>query len=234
MRTVAAAGILVAMVGCGGHGTSGGNGGGAGTAVAASGSGGAVGVGGGGAGHEATGGNTGGLPACALTTRPQDPTDASVSALSGTCNTIVITTNGVAGELVGSTDGGVVLDGGATVTPAGGTIQDGDYDLIRWQNLGGGGLTYRTLRVFDGGTYIEWAFHQMDATYDGGFQNLKFNTTPTTTGHTMTYSYSCGGDVGIHSFEYTADGNDLLLFDTGGRDQGAVDSLDTYRRTCGR
>jgi len=127
-----------------------------------------------------------------------------------------------------------VLDGGVKVTPAGGTIQDGDYDLIRWQNLNGGGLTYRTLRVFDGGTYIEWAFHQMDATYDGGFQNLKFNTTPTTTGHTMTYAYSCGSDVGIRGFEYTADGNDLLLFDTSAGYQGAVDSVDTYRRTCGR
>ena len=223
---MAAAGLLLAVVGCGGQGAAGGTGGGAGTAAATGGSGGT-------AGSNASGGNSGNLPACAITTRPSDPTGGNVSSLSGTCNTIVVSTNGVVAETVGSTDGGIVLNGGATVTPAGGTIQDGDYDMIRWQNLGGGGLTYRTIRVFDGGAYIEWAFHQMDATYDGGFLNLKFDTTTTIAGDTMTYTYPCGGDVGIRDFNYTAADNALLLFDTEGVG-GSVDSVDTYQRTCAR
>jgi hypothetical protein len=230
MRAVAATtGVWLALLGCGGQGAVGGTGGGAGTAAATGGSGGTAGSG----GRGATGGNTGTLPACAIATQPSDPAGASVSSLSETCNTIVITTNGIVAEAVGSTDGGLVLDGGATLTPAGGTIQNGDYDLIVWQNIGGGGLTYRTLRVFGGGTYIEWAFHQMDTTYDGGFRNLKFNTTAAIAGDTMTYTYPCGGDVGIHDFDYTASGNDLLLFDTRGYN-GSIDSADTYRRTCAR
>ena len=187
----------------------------------------------GGGSGEAGGGSAGSLPACPITAQPNDPIGAYISALSGTCNTIVVSTNGVVAELVGGTDAGIVLDGGASVTPAGGAIQDGDYQLICWQNIGGQGLSYRTLRVFAGGAYIEWDFHQMNADYDGGFQNLKFNTTATIVGDTMTYTYPCGGDVGIHDFEYTAEGNDLLLFDTRGSDD-SVDSMDTYQRTCSR
>jgi hypothetical protein len=235
MRAWAAtAGILCALAGCGGQGAGGGTGGGAGTGIAPGGSGGklgTIGADGGGAGR---GGSTGGsLPACAITTRPNDPTAATISALSGTCNTIVVTADGVTGELVVAVDGGVEVDGGAKVTPAGGTIRDGDYDLIRWQNIGGGGLSYRTLRVFDGGAYIEWNFHQADSTYDGGFQNLKFDTNVTMTAETMTFAYTCGGDVGIPDFGYSATGNDLLLFDTVGF-YGLVDSVDTYQRTCAR
>ena len=227
-----AAGLWLALVGCGGQAASSGTGGGAGTAAAMGGSGGTAGRTG--AGGNASGGNSGNLPACAITTRPSDPSGSTISALSGTCNTIVVTTNGVVAEQVGGTDGGLVLDGGATLRPSGGTIQDGDYDLIRWQNLSGGGLTYRSLRVFDGGTSIEWAFHQMDATYDGGYQNLKFDTTATLAGNTMTYSYLCGVDVGIPDFDYTAAGDDLLLlFDTRGN-HDELDSVDTYRRTCAR
>jgi hypothetical protein len=213
----------MALVGCGGQSAATGSGGGAGTSTATGGSGGAAGGKGGGA-----------LPACAIATRPSDPAGSTISSLSGTCNTIDVTTNGVVAEQVGGTDAGIVLDSGATVTPAGGTIQDGDYDMIRWQNTGGEGLTYRTIRVFDGGTSIEWAFHQMNADYDGGFQNLKFDTTSTPTGSSMTYTYLCGIDVGIRDFDYTAAGDDLLLlFDTAGH-YGSIDSVDTYRRTCAR
>ena len=223
---MAAAGLLLALVGCGGHGTSSGTGGGAGIAAATGGAGGSAGGFGG-------GGNGGNLPACAITTRPSDPASGTVSSLSETCNTIVVSTNGVVAELIASTDGGIVLDGGAIVTPAGGTIQDGDYDMIRWQVLLGTGLTYRTIRVFDGGTYIEWAYHQMDAILDGGFENVKFDTTVATEGDKLFYTYPCGGDIGIRDFGYTAAGNDLVLFDGGG-DYGSIDSVDTYRRTCAR
>ena len=219
--------LLLALVGCGGQGGASGSGGSAGTAAA---SGGASGT----AGGNASGGSQGNLPTCAITTRPNDPVGTNISSLGETCNTITVTTNGVVAELAGGTDGGLVLDGGAIVTPAGGTIQDGDYELIRWQNTGGVGLSYRTIRVFGGGDYIEWAFHQMDATYDGGFQNLKFDTNVTTTASTMTYSYPCGGDVGIRDFGYTAAGNDLLLLFDNRNGQPAFDSVDTYRRTCAR
>ena len=227
--------MVLALIGCGGQGGAGATGG-AGGAVATGGRGGVAGGSGGqGAvgGDHGAGGNTGSLPTCAITTRPADPSGASISSQGGTCNTIVITTNGIVSEMVGGTDGGLVLDGGATVTPAGGTIRDGDYDLVRWQNLAGGGLTYRTIRVFDGGAYIEWAFHQMEAGYDGGFQNLKFDTTATIAGAKMTYAFPCGRDVGIFDFDYTASGDDLLLFDTRGTG-GSIDSVDTYQRTCAR
>ena len=227
----ATVGAWLVLVGCGGNGASGGAGGGAGTASGAGGSkgtGGAIGVG----GRGATGGDGGGLPACAITTRPDDPNaDAgNVSAESGTCNTIVVTTSGVAAESVLAADAGILLDGGTVETPAGGTIQDGDYDLIRWQEVYPGGVTYRTIRVFGGGTYIEWAVHQMDGTTDGGFENLKWDTTGTLTGSTMNLTFPCGYDLRV-GYDYSVVGNDLLLFDTR---NGSVDALDTYRRTCAR
>jgi hypothetical protein len=130
---------------------------------------------------------------------------------------------------------GVVEDGGVQVQPAGGTILDGDYDLVRWENTAGGRQTRRTIRVFGAGSYVEWDAAVMNG--DAGFTDLRYDTQNTVSGHTFRFdSAFCSASLAIASYAYTAAGDDLIFFDyTGLADgNGDVSSVDTYRRTCTR
>ena len=218
--------------GTGGHGGGAGAGGGAGI----TGRGGASGsLGTGGAGN-----GSGNLPACAVVQRPADPVNPSggnIDPTNGTCNTLQLDGTPVASEPLDAVDAGVREDGGAIETAAGGTILDGDYDFVRWQDEPGDSAV-RKIRVFGGGTYIEWADSSVPAnnsSIDSGFVNLWFDTTVEATGTTLTFTYTCSFPV-VPSYGYTARGDDLLFFDYRTSAGGAetVFSVDTYRRTCTR
>ena len=232
--------------GTGGH-TAGGGGsggagaggtGGAGADSGTGGHGGAVGGGGVGAGGSvATGGGSGALPTCAIVARPSDP-DGGINAIADTCNSLAVPATSISATGLAPIDGGVVLDGGVMESPAGGTVLDGDYELVRWMNDPDNGetITQRALRVFEGGAYIEWAVKQPDQVV-GYTDNLRYNTRATVSGHTMTFSFTCGVGVIMPSYDYTASGG-LLAFFAYGEDyttgQYGYLSLDTYQRTCTR
>jgi hypothetical protein len=240
--------VAGSLGGCGGSAEKPGGGAGTGGGAGASGATGSAGA----TGATGSAGTTGGLPACAISTRPQDPKNpdgGSIDVMTRTCNAIAITsaTTSVASECVITADGGVVLDGGALEVPSGGTLLDGDYEFVRWQNYPGANApgcavfssttSSRAFRVFGGGTYIEWAITEAHRGPDGGEGDYWFDTTMTASGHTLTFaSYDCGGGLNMRSWGYTASGNDLVLFDFTGQADGvgALDSIDTYRRACTR
>jgi hypothetical protein len=215
---------MMVIAGCGGGSSSTATGGHAGGgATGAGGSAGATGAGGSGA----TGGAAG-LPTCAIPAPP--------SSDGGACATLT-----AAGPLVTSVpvndnfQGGVVEDGSVDVKGAGGTVLDGGYDLIRWENGAGGKQTRRTIRVFNDGTYVQW--DAAVASGDAGFSDVRYDTLNSISGHTFALtSFPCTASIGIHSYGYTATGDDLVFFDyDGGSDGNAnVISVDTYRRTCVR
>lgn len=180
----------------------------------------------GGGGHGGSGGGgTGALPSCAITTRPPN-------GVAPACNTIELTGGWVSPEPFVEVDGGVRADGGAVEEPTGGTILDGDYDMVRWQNSGTN-PTRRTIRVFDGGTYIEWRAINQNPTIDGGMQEYDYNTTVSAAGNTLTFlSYPCNAGISISIYEYFVQGEDLAFFDGGGG--SPIYAVDTYQRTCRR
>jgi hypothetical protein len=213
---------------------------------AASGSGGWSGVGTGGAsgaqgigGAAATGGGSGSggaLPTCGVVDRPLDPVNPDggtiIDPRSGTCNAIVVPAAWLTAVAIPPADGGALA-------PAGGAILDGDYDMVRWQTVAGGAMTRRTIRVFSSGAYIEWALKQPDATAstDGGVLPEAYDTTMSYGGHTATFvSTSCGGGLTIHSYGYSATGDDLMFFDyqSGFDGNGTLVAVDGYHRTCAR
>jgi hypothetical protein len=222
---------LVMFAGCGGAaspGGSGGNGSGLGGGRGA-GSGGTIGG----------GGTSGGLPACAVVTRPDEP-DAGLTeeaALSGLCNSISLTGVPVVDTtMISAVDGGIELDGGAFEGPTGGSILDGDYEMTSWMGTGPGS-TQRAIRVFGGGTHIEWAVQQPDVNQDGGVLDIRYDSTAVIDGHTLTFTYVCGGGIDIPSFDYAASGNQLTFFDfsqTVISGVYAYVSVDAYQRTCAR
>ncbi len=222
----AAAALLVA--GCGGGASSQGTGG-AGGASGAPGSGGAPADGG-------SSGSDGALPSCAIVDRPLDPVNPDggsvIDPRGGTCSTIVVPSVSITAVVLATADGGAPA-------PVGGTVLDGDYDLVRWQTAAGGSTTRRTIRVFAGGTYIEWALKQPDATAtgDGGILTEAYDTTMSYGGHTATFvSEDCGGGLSIHSYGYSASGDDLTFFDyqSGFDSNGTLLAIDGYHRRCTR
>jgi hypothetical protein len=227
--------------GTGGHAAGQGGSGGSGGA-GATGSAGSPGVGGSHAagGSVATGGASGALPTCAIVAQPPDP-DAGygISATADTCNSLTVPATSISATGLAPIDGGVVLDGGVIESPAGGTILDGDYQMVRWMNNPDDGetITQRAIRVFEGGAYIEWAFKQPDQVTVGSTDNVRYDTRATVSGHTMTFSVTCGGGVLMPNYDYTASG-DLLAFFVYAEDYTTGEygylSLDTYQRTCTR
>src|SRR5437762_3767543 len=167
------------------------------------GSGGSVGSGGSGASSNPTG-----LPTCAIGTPP----DAGPGPTTSGCNTILIGTF-VPNECLMTVDGGVV-NGPA---PAGGTILDGDYDLVRYQNgvLNGDGsctpstaTTNRTIRVYSGGTYFEWFALNRDSAQNE--MTFSYDTTMSAVGHTLTFvAWDCGTSFGEQAYGYTANVDDF-------------------------
>jgi hypothetical protein len=136
-------------------------------------------------------------------------------------------------------DGGVA-DGGIS----GGAIRDGDYDLVSADAVLSGepcppgyssGMTRRRIRVFGGGTYIEWAYTNRDTS--GTDTNASYDTTVQAAGHTLTFaSFDCGSSFGVTSYGYTASGDDFTYFAYTGSADGAGDlqTVVRYRRTCWR
>ncbi|HEX3902520.1 MAG TPA: hypothetical protein VH853_06700 [Polyangia bacterium] len=242
-----AAALVVA--GCGGAASSGTGGSTGASGGSGQGGGAAVNGVGGAAGSRGTGGSLGaggsgagaGLPACTIVQRPGDPMNPSslnyIDPTNGTCNTIPLDAPSVTSGALDTVDGGALEDGGAIEAPAGGTILDGDYDLTHWLDEAGD-TSIRTIRVFGGGTYIEWAeSHVFDSgLLDAGYVNIWYDTTVQSSGQTLNLvSYDCGGDVLITSYGFTARGDDLILFayNLSGTSQ-ALYSVDTYHRTCTR
>jgi len=246
--------------GDGGSGGSGGNVGGAGSGGA-----GATGAGGGGVGGGATGaaglgganagagglagagGDGSGLPSCAIAARPADPTNKGadgglVSSSSGDCNSIELNGAWVDRGCFDLQGSGGVADGGIIAGPAGGTIRDGDYEVV--SALGAltntmcppgysSGMTRRAIRVFGGGTYFEWAVINRG----GATADLWWNTTVRAAGHTLTFvSYDCGDPFLTTSYGYTATADEFTYFGYAGNADGSGDLqfVTRYRRTCWR
>jgi hypothetical protein len=204
--------------------------------------GGAVGVG----GASGAGGDGSGLPACAISARPADPTNASVDGgidSNGACNSIALATGpGVNRGCFDPQGSGGLVDGGVVAGPAGGTIRDGDYDLLSADTALTGqacppnyssGTTQRRLRVFGGGTYFEWA-----ASNSGGSNtSFWYDTTMSAAGHTLTFaSFDCGSSFNVASYGYTASGDDFTYFAYAGMADGtgALQTIVHYRRSCWR
>ena len=203
----------------------------------------------GGAGAGGAGGDGSGLPACAIAVRPPDPTNAgadggTIDSSSGACNSLVFSGPWInRGCFDRQGDGGVV-DGGIIEGPAGGTIRNGDYDVVSADaslSIGqcpsdySSGTTRRRLRVFGGGTYIEWAAtNRSGSTADAG---LWYDTTMRATGHTLTFvSFDCGDNFQVVSYGYTASGDDFTYFAYSDNADGAgyLQTVVRYRRTCWR
>jgi hypothetical protein len=192
-----------------------------------------------GTGTAGAGGDGSGLPACAITARPQ-PIDAG----SGVCNSIVLDGPWINRGCFDRQGDGGVADGGTFDGPTGGAIRDGDYELVSADNsLSGGpcpadyngGMTRRRIRVFGGGTYIEWAYTNRDTS--GTDTNVWYDTTVQAAGHTLTFvSFDCGESFGVTSYGYTASGGDFSYFAYSGSADGAGDlqTVVRYRRTCWR
>jgi hypothetical protein len=239
-----------------------GRGGGAGGAGGAGGIAGAIGSGGsalggtgggnggaGAGGASGAGGDGSGLPACAIAVRPADPTNAGadggrIESSSGDCNTLVL--NGAwinRGCFDRQGDGGVA-DGGIIEGPAGGVIRDGDYDLVSADaSLSTGqcpanyssGTTRRRVRVFGGGTYIQWA--ATNRSESGVDTSLWYNTTVRAAGHTLTFvAFDCGDNFPVVSYGYTASSDAFAYFAYSDNADGAgyLQTIVRYRRTCWR
>jgi len=223
------------LAGCGGGSAASGSGGGGG--AGAPGTGGSAGMhGAGGAG--ANGGSSGGLPACAVTTRPQDPVDTTPDGgfhdpRTRVCNAVDPSGAWVVPEVFTWGDAGAVSDGGVPVAPTGGVVLDGDYDLVRvlYPNASTH-ATRRTFRVFDGGTYIERAVLLQDPLADGGITNYWYDTTEAPSGISFGSKSVCGDLPATDA--YTADGDSLTLFVYANSLQEAPIGIDIYRRTCRR
>ncbi len=243
MRAGAAVGaVMFIAAGCGGGGASssghGGNGAGGLAGATASGGRAAGGRGGGGAGADGGAGTDGGLPACAVAARPADPMDPTGDAgfhdpSSHQCNTIDPAGPWVDAELFAWGDGGAASDGAAPPTPTGGAILDGDYDLVRLQLPSGSMRTRRSIRVFDGGRYIERAVLIADPKADGGVAGYWYDTAGTPSGAAVGGESSCAPVDATEA--YTADGDLLTLFVyQHTTNEPAPIGIDTYRRTCRR
>ena len=208
----------------------------------------------------ATGGIGGdGLPICAVTSRPADPLNADASAdaaprsATGTanddddCNQLqqVSDSARVLDCLTGPLckperfevlDGGAVeADGGTLAPPTGGTIIDGDYQLVRYRSVVSGvPTTRRSIAIYSGATYVEWAaYEQAEATIaDSQAVLLRLNTTMTASGSVWTVAGVNCGSLGTTRYLYTASGTELDLYDAD--PSGALQNIYTYQRTCSR
>ena len=196
-------------------------------------------------------GPDGGLPACEIYERPADPTNKGadggmIPSTSGTCNSIVLRGTWIDRGCFDRQGEGGVRDRGMFDGPAGGVIRDGDYDAIIADNSlttgtcagggSGGGMTRRTIRVFGGGTYFEWAAANRN-TNGSADTSLWYDTTMRAAGHTLTFvSYDCGDNIQIVSYGYTATDDSFTYFAYANNADGAgiLQTVVRYRRTCWR
>jgi hypothetical protein len=205
----------------------------------------------------ATGGIGGdGLPFCAVTSRPVDPLNADASAdadsVLGTandddsCNRLQTVANDAAvldcligplckPERFAVADGGAIEeDGGVIASPTGGTLVDGDYQLVRYRSVvSGAPTTRRSIALYSGGTYVEWAADEKaESTTSGTEQVLRLNTTMSASGSLWTVASVNCGSLGTARYSYTASGTELDLYDVDA--DGVLQNIYTYQRTCSR
>jgi hypothetical protein len=184
---------------------------------ATTGVGGSVGTGTGGNVGTGTGGSA--SSTCAVPTRTPNLEDCTEFAPTGA---VITPDRAVAG------DGGIYLPGGELALPAGGTLIDGDYDLVRavWGTTMR--KTQRTIRISNGGTFFEWVIDQDDPQSTGVIMHYRFNTTMSVSGTTIsTIAIGCGGTL-TDMFGFTAAGDELSLFNLN------FEGLFVYKRNCRR
>ncbi len=170
-------------------------------------------------GAAGSGGATGAT--CPVGERTPDITDCAEFANTGAS---VTTERGISDG-----DGGIYLPGGMLSTPAGGTLIDGDYELVRavWGTQTS--HTRRTIRLSASGTYSEWVVDQdsTDPSADGGVAHVRVNATWTISGAKLTVTrVGCGTLQG--DYAYTASGDEFDLYNF------AADAVFVYKRTCVR
>jgi len=125
-------------------------------------------------------------------------------------------------------DGGIYLPGGELASPAGGTLIDGDYDLVRvvWTQTR---RTQRTIRISNGGTFFEWVINQDDLQTAGATMHYRFNTTMSQSGTSLNVTaIGCSTDLS-DTFGFTAAGDELDLFNL-----SSTNALFVYKRKCTR
>lgn len=184
-------------------------------------------TGGGGSGAGGSGGSGGGVT-CAIQTRP-------ITSGAAVCNTLAFGADWVSADLLDPGDGGVSLDGGASDQPAGGTLVDGDYDLVRVRS-GTFGMrrTRRSIRIFDRATYVEWLMDNDSVTPDAGVMSYRFDTTSVVSGTDLAMiMVTCGDNAFSNRFGYTAAGNEITLYQYA-NSVGQLENVFTYRRSCTR
>src|SRR5262245_19441235 len=184
-------------------------------------------AGAGGSGTAGSGGSSG-AATCAIQTRPV--------VTGAVCNTLTFGADSVAPEPLYQGDAGVILpDGGDLEQPVGGTIVDGDYDLVSFRSSNFGmRQTRRSIRIFDRATYIEWLMDQDSTTPDGGITNYRFDTTSVVSGTDLAMvMVTCGDNDFSSRFGYSAIGNELFLYQYN-NSVGDLQNVFTYRRSCTR
>jgi hypothetical protein len=129
--------------------------------------------------------------------------------------------------------GGGSVDGAVVEAAAGGTLIDGDYQLVRYvSNVAGGHATQRTIGIYQGATYVEWASAEKGGSAFGGDQILRLNTTMSAAGTTWKVVAVNCGSLRAAGYGYTATGTELVLYDVDS--SGAAQNVYTYQRTCSR
>jgi hypothetical protein len=214
----AGAGCSSSAAGSDGGAGSGGAGGVAGTAGQAGGAG-----TGGGAGNAGNAGNGGSNAACAIPQRTTEPTtcdDFDVTSAWITSTAAMVSGNGI-----------MVVATGQVVVPQGGTLVDGDYELVAaaWGQQPGINVSRRIIRLFAGGTEFDWSADNENPAADGGVAHFRIDSIATVNGTNlqMQIPSTCGGTLNP-VFGYTVSGSQLLLFNFN------ADALFTYQRTCAR
>jgi hypothetical protein len=181
----------------------------------------------------ASGDGGGGLPPCAIATRPQDPVNSLdggyQDALSHVCNSIDPSGPLVNAETFTPGDAGAEVDGGLWPAAQGGVILDGDYELTRLFYPGARELDRRTFRVFDNGTYVEKGVLTQNPPVDGGILDLWYDLTNAPSGIELGAQPVCGAV--FEDDQYTAEGDNLTLYVYY---NSQLDGIEVYRRTCTR
>jgi hypothetical protein len=209
------------LLGCGG-GSSGGEAGAGGAGGSGSpGTGGGGGTGAGGARRDAAADLGPAVGTCTIPERTADPLDCTDFTPTGAFCDVE---RGIPG------DGGIYVPGGDFIVPTGGSLVDGDYDLLQFYGAPGSDFsTRRTLRFFGSGTYIEWSADNSNPPSDGGTTHYRFNTTVTPSGNRLNdVVSSCLPGALPASLGYSANGDQLELIDFGAQ------SLFVYQRRCTR
>lgn len=227
--------LALLVIGCGGGSAAGPDSGAGAGATGNGGAGAGLTAGSGGQGGNLGTGGGSGLPRCAVTTHAQDPANDG-GAVPAMCNTLEFGAGWVIDEGASTVpvDGGLIVDGGVEYA-TGGVIADGDYDLVRWQEMGAGGpQTRRSLRVFDGATFIEWRTDNQDSAPEPAALSYRFNASARASGTMLGISVVCGQVPITSGYGYSAGGDQLLLFYEGEPPGPTVFTVFFYQRTCTR